>query len=176
MPKLVNGLQLIVHKIKKTVNHEPTTVNRRSWRHGFTLIELLIVIAIMAVLAATIMVAINPVKRKSQARDAARKNDIGQIANALKAYYTTYDAYPSPAGPASVSGLTALRASGDLKIIPLDPIGTEYQYLVSGSGISSEAAVYGEIEDPTSGSGNWVWCWRSESVSIGEVGSGNCQP
>ena len=145
-------------------------------KRGFTLIELLIVMAILAVLAAVIMVSINPVKRKSQARDVTRKSDIGQLANALKAYYTTNDDYPSPSGLASVSGLTVLRASGDLKLIPLDPVGSEYQYLVSGSGVSSQAAIYGELEDPTSGSGNWVWCWRSESVSVGEITNGNCQP
>ncbi|OGD83215.1 hypothetical protein A2165_04270, partial [Candidatus Curtissbacteria bacterium RBG_13_40_7] len=143
---------------------------------GFTLIELLIVITIATILATIVMVSINPVKRKSQARDASRKSDIGQIANALKAYYTTYDTYPQPPGPASESGLTALRASGDLKLVPLDPVGNEYQYLVSGSGISSHAALYGEIEDPSSGAGTWVWCWRSESISLEEVTNGDCQP
>jgi len=132
--------------------------------------------AILAVLAAVIMIAINPAKRQKQARDAARKSDIGQIANALKAYYTANGGYPAPSGSASMSGLTALKASGDLKIIPLDPVGNEYQYLVSGSGDGSEAAVYGQLEAPASGSSSWVWCWRSESVTIGEVTSGACQP
>ena len=44
---------------------------------GFTLIELLIVIAILGILAAAVLVAANPGKRTKQARDAARKNDIG---------------------------------------------------------------------------------------------------
>lgn len=176
MPKLVNSSQLMVHRILKTVNREPITVNCRPWRLGFTLIEILIVIAIMAVLAAAIMIAIDPAKRQKQARDAARKSDIGQVANALRAYYTANSAYPATSGSGSSSGLTALTATGDLKLIPLDPLGNEYQYLMFGSGLSSQAVVYAEIEDPTSGSGNFVWCWRSESVSIGEVTNGNCQP
>lgn len=143
---------------------------------GFTMIELLVVIAIMAVLAAVIMMAINPAKRQKQARDATRKSDIGQIANALNAYFAANSQFPAPGGPASTSGLTALRASGDLKIIPLDPVGNEYQYLISGTGNNSEVALYAVLEDATSGSGDWVWCWRSASVSVGEVAEGGCTP
>ena len=172
--KVTSKLLIVNGKNQKSIHHSPFTIHRRAF--GITLIELLIVMAILAVLAAVIMMAINPAKRQKQARDAARKSDIGQVVNALKAYYTTNDGYPSPSGLASVSGLTALRASGDLKLIPLDPIGNEYQYLVSGSGDSSQAAIYGELEDPTSVSGNWVWCCRSESVSVGEITNGNCQP
>src|SRR3990167_10336739 len=60
---------------------------------GFTLIELLIVIAIVGILAAAILVAINPGKRMAQARDAQRKNDISAIANALIGYYALIGNY-----------------------------------------------------------------------------------
>lgn len=176
--KALAGRHLTIDQLKKklTVKCQRSDVKCCVKPKGFTLIELLIVMAILAVLAAVIMIAINPAKRQKQARDATRKSDIGQIANALKAYFATYDIYPSPSGFASVSGLTALRASGDLKIIPLDPVGNEYQYLISGSGNGSEVAVYGQLEAPTSGSGTWVWCWRSNSVTVAEVANGNCQP
>ena len=58
---------------------------------GFTLIELLIVIAILGILAAAVLVAINPQKRTRQARDAGRKNDIGSLATELQAYYSACD-------------------------------------------------------------------------------------
>lgn len=141
---------------------------------GFTLIELLVVMTILAVLASVIMIAINPAKRQKQARDATRKSDIGQIANALSSYFSANSLFPAPGGPASESGLTALRASGDLKIIPLDPVGNEYQYLISGTGNNSEVALYAVLEDVTSGSGDWVWCWHSASVSVGEITEGAC--
>jgi general secretion pathway protein G len=152
-----------------------TNAAQKRTGRGFTLIEILIVVTIVGIMAAAIILAINPAKRNKQARDATRKSDIGQIANALKAYFTNYGTYPSPSGPGSAS-LTALVFSGDLKQIPLDPLGAEYSYTVSGTGDSAEAAVYGTVEDPTSGTGNWVWCFRTASVSIGEVTSGNCIP
>ena len=58
--------------------------------NGFTLIELLVVIAILGILAAAIIVAINPNKRLAQARDAQRKNDVSAIANALAGYGTLH--------------------------------------------------------------------------------------
>ena len=63
-------------------------------RHGFTLIELLIVIAILGILAAAVLVAINPGKRTAQARDAQRKNDISAIANASIGYLVLAGSYP----------------------------------------------------------------------------------
>jgi len=51
---------------------------------GFTLIELLIVIGIIAILAAIIFVALNPLKRFQDARDAARYADVNAIITAIK--------------------------------------------------------------------------------------------
>src|SRR3990167_1758421 len=61
---------------------------------AFTLIELLVVIAILGILAAAVLVAINPGKRTAQARDAQRKQDINAIANALIGYLTITGVYP----------------------------------------------------------------------------------
>lgn len=64
---------------------------------GFTLIELLVTVAILAVLAAVVLVAINPAKRLRQARDAKRKQDINQIANALIGHSALTGRYPNDA-------------------------------------------------------------------------------
>ena len=63
-------------------------------KRGFTLIELLIVIAILTIMAAAVIAAVNPAKRSRQARDAARKQHINNIANALIGYYTLTFHYP----------------------------------------------------------------------------------
>jgi prepilin-type N-terminal cleavage/methylation domain-containing protein len=59
---------------------------------GFTLVELLTVIAIIAVLMALLFPAANAVK--DAARKTQAKNDLTNIANAVKAYYTEYGKYP----------------------------------------------------------------------------------
>ncbi len=131
---------------------------------GFTLIELLIVIAIMGILAAAVLVAINPIKRSQQARDAARKSDIGQIASALQAYSTGpgQGQYPTDVSGAADVVLTALTASGDLKRIATQPNGgASYSYTSSGNVTPNEAAVFATLEAPTGATG-W-WCWRSSN-------------
>lgn len=51
---------------------------------AFTLIELLIVIAIIAILAAVIFVALDPLTRFQDSRDAARWTDVESIAHAIE--------------------------------------------------------------------------------------------
>lgn len=119
-------------------------------KKGFTLIELLIVIAIIAVLAAVVIVALNPAQRFADARDARRQSDLENVAAALKTYQVDNDgAYPATvtaltAGQYSVIGtdatgcntgctaqttqaacvdLTALVTGGYLGSIPMDPTG-----------------------------------------------------
>jgi prepilin-type N-terminal cleavage/methylation domain-containing protein len=53
---------------------------------GFTLIELLIVIGIIAILAAAVIIAINPGRQFEQARNATRWSNMNSIANAVYSY------------------------------------------------------------------------------------------
>lgn len=55
-------------------------------QHGFTLIELLVVIVIIATLAVSIFVALNPVKRIKDAHDARRTLDVETILTAVHEY------------------------------------------------------------------------------------------
>src|ERR1051325_11024395 len=50
---------------------------------GFTLIELLIVIGIIGFLAAAVLVAVDPVKRIQDARDARRFSEANALLNAM---------------------------------------------------------------------------------------------
>ncbi len=52
-------------------------------RKGFTLVELLLSIAIIGVLAAVIVTAINPAKQLGDTRNAQRRSDINALLNAV---------------------------------------------------------------------------------------------
>lgn len=89
---------------------------------GFTLIELLIVIAVLGVLAAVILIAIDPLEQIARGRDAGRKSSVGQLGRALQAYFTSKGVYPTAAQWNPVSpALNDLVNNGDIKIFPSNP-------------------------------------------------------
>ena len=61
------------------VNYQKSTIS-----FGFTLIELLIVIAIIAILASVVFVALDPLTRFRDSRDATRMRDAISILDAIK--------------------------------------------------------------------------------------------
>ena len=63
---------------------------------GFTLIELLVVMVILGILT-TISLA-NFRSSQAKARDAQRKHDLKQVANALEAYVADHGSYPEENG------------------------------------------------------------------------------
>ena len=66
--------------------------NKQNHKKGFTLIELLVVVAIMGMLAALAVVALN--NARARARDARRISDVKQIQTALELYFLDNNDYP----------------------------------------------------------------------------------
>ncbi|OGH23664.1 MAG: hypothetical protein A2958_02725 [Candidatus Levybacteria bacterium RIFCSPLOWO2_01_FULL_38_13] len=121
---------------------------REKVSRGFTLIELLVVIAVLGVLAAIVLLAVNPGEQLARARDTNRVSAVTQIGRSLQSYYTAHNGkYPAPA-----SYLTTLQTSQDLKTIPTNPAG-------SGTTWGDCTAVTGP-HDPLTQQGNQSgWCY-----------------
>ncbi len=105
---------------------------------GFTLIEIMIVVAILAILAATVVPTI--LDRPNDARVVKAKQDIRAIEAALDLYKLDNFDYPTTdqglealvAPPTTPPEPKSWKASGYLKNLPKDPWGNEYQFLSPG--------------------------------------------
>lgn len=59
--------------------------------YGFTLIELLVVIGVIGILAAIVLVAVNPGRQFAQARDTQRRSDLYSITNTIYQFAAEHD-------------------------------------------------------------------------------------
>jgi prepilin-type N-terminal cleavage/methylation domain-containing protein len=60
--------------------------NHKTKQAGFTLIEILIVIGIIAILAAIVLVAVNPARQFAKANNAQRSSNVNALLNAVGQY------------------------------------------------------------------------------------------
>lgn len=96
-------------------------------RKGFTLIELLIVIGILGILAAIILVAVDPAKRLRQARNARRYAEVNALLNAILNY--TVDnkgTLPAVLSNATSTGSVLLLGNGNV-----DPVSATTTLLIA---------------------------------------------
>ncbi|MGA1050264.1 MAG: type II secretion system protein [Minisyncoccia bacterium] len=106
-------------------------------KKGFTLLEILLVIAAIGILAAIVLVAINPNRQIAQARNAQRRSDINTIYKALEQYLIDNKDYPpgidGTKRDVCINGNTSncvnlgVLVTTYLSSIPTDPSGGAYK-------------------------------------------------
>lgn len=78
---------------------------------GFTLLELLIVIGILAILATTVTIVLNPAELLRQARDSQRLSDLQSLNTAINLYVSTYATSTMFTGTSTQAGGTCTAGS-----------------------------------------------------------------
>ena len=110
---------------------------------GFTLLEILLVIAAIGILAAIVLVAINPTKQLAQARNAERRSEVNTIYKALEQYLIDTGNYPTGITTAiqdiCINGNTTncvnlgVLVPDYIAAIPIDPGGVAYRVRINTS-------------------------------------------
>lgn len=131
---------------------------------GFTLIELLIVIAIIAIIAAVVFVALDPLTRFQDSRDASRWQDISAVMSAIKvdqvdnggAYLASITALTSGEVYMITDGAVALGCDDANADCLTDVAGlTPDDNCVNLAGLATEGYI-GDVPISPNGDGTWV--------------------
>jgi len=154
---------------------------------GFTLIELLIVIAILGVLAAALLVALNPAQKIAAANNSRVKQDVTNIGNAANLFATEtalrgcIGSYP---WQWNAGGVTCSGTQPTFKAVaPRDPRNVVYTPVYDGACDGNATpctryAVWGTAyadatASPAVAAGS-IWCWRSTTGQVTNLATGGC--
>lgn len=139
-------------------------------RAGFTLVELLLVIAILGILAGTVVVAVAGQSQKAQKQRA--RTDITNISNALEMFELEVGRFPTAS-----EGLDALINDPNIdkwggpylkgKTAPKDPWGNPYQYNPEANR-GQFYDLYSLGPDGVEGTADDIGNWDEEDTSIGK--------
>ena len=88
------------------------TIHKNKKNKAFTLLEILLVIAAIGILAAIVIVAINPQRQLAQVRDSARQSDLNTLNSALQQYLIDTGSRPSAIAELPVNVQREICAAG----------------------------------------------------------------
>lgn len=94
----------------------------------------MVVIGLLGILAAGLIVMINPVAQTQKAKDGQRKSDLRQIQTGLELYRSDHGGYPAAANMPSAGGTLSDNNIDYIKNMPGDPNGGNYLYVPNGGG------------------------------------------
>lgn len=146
--------------LRITEPHSKRHMKKRSLKSGFTLIELLVVIAIIALLTTVVLAAVTTARLKG--RDAARMDDLHQVAVSLESYFSEHgNSYPSTGGAwwgtcaaygsharSGPNGWVPDLAPQDIPILPLEPEQTTNAtcYIYRSDGVDYKILAHQTVE------------------------------
>lgn len=136
---MLKDFQTVIPLNGQPVDRNMSPVKRQAGQGGFTLIEIMVVVAIIAILGATVVPLI--MDRPNDARVVRANNDIASYSSALELYRLDNFNYPS-----TEQGLESLvtkpggdpepinwKSSGYVKKLNKDPWGRDYLYQSEGA-------------------------------------------
>ncbi len=135
-------------------------------KQGFTLVELLLVVGIIVILAAAVFVALDPLSRLQDSRNAERWSEVNSIMDAVQLYVIDVGAIPTGVGTTREQLGTAATGcddcdSSDASCLDLSTALVDQGYLASIP------------EDPYSGSSSETRYWI-ERAATGIITVGSC--
>lgn len=166
---------------------------------GFTLIELIVALAVLAILAGSFVIVIDPLAQIKKSRDNQRKSDLAQLQRALETYYNDFGRYPLSSNSPNYQIMSLTVCGGPcswgepfgvyMDNLPKDPIsGQTYRYVADSS--RQFYRIYGSLErkeqdpqvcnvgtnDPCNNLPAGVVCGSSGEVCNFGVSSANVSP